>query len=84
MDELYSAFAVLHGGVFVNGLGPRRPRGWFSTGSNDPVRPPRGVREAAEQLRGVGFADVVYREFPEGHEMGETEIQALVKWWSRP
>jgi poly(3-hydroxybutyrate) depolymerase len=81
VDDLYTAFAVLHGGVFAGGLGPRRPRGWLSTGSNDSVRPPRGVREAAEQVRGMGFADVVYREFPEGHEMGEEEIRRLVQWW---
>lgn len=81
VDELYRAFAVLHGGVFAGGLGPRRPRGWFSTGSSDSMRPPRGVREAADQVRRVGFADVVYREFPEGHEVGGEEVRAVVEWW---
>ncbi len=81
VDDLYTAFAVLHGGVFAGGLGPRRPRGWFSTGSNDSVRPPQGVREATEQVRRVGFADVVYREFQEGHELGEYEIHGLIAWW---
>jgi poly(3-hydroxybutyrate) depolymerase len=83
VDELYGAFAVLHGGVFASGLGPRRPRGWFSTGSNDSVRPPSGVQDAAEQVRRAGFENVVYREFPEGHEVRGDEIQTLVEWWLR-
>jgi polyhydroxybutyrate depolymerase len=45
--EPYTAFAVLHGGVFVGGLGNRRVRGWFSTGASDGMRPPSGVQSAA-------------------------------------
>ena len=33
--EPFTAFAVLHGGVFAAGLGPRHVRGWFSTGDAD-------------------------------------------------
>ena len=32
-EEALSAFAVLHGGAFPGGFGPRRVPGWFSTGT---------------------------------------------------
>jgi predicted esterase len=79
--EPYSAFAVLHGGVFATGLGPRHVRGWFSTGDADPIRPPAGVQRAAEDARKTGFGDIVYREFHEGHDVGPEEVSALVTWW---
>ena len=79
--EPYTAFAVLHGGVFATGLGPRHMRGWFSTGDADPVRPPAGVQRAADETRRAGFGDVVYREFHGGHDLGPEEIDALVGWW---
>lgn len=81
VDDLYGAFAVLHGGVFVGGLGARRPRGWFSTGSNDSLRPPRAVRDGADRVRGAGFVNVVYREFPGWHEVGGEEVRTVVEWW---
>jgi len=81
VDGLYTAFAVLHGGVFVGGLGAWRPRGWFSTGIGDTLRPPQGLQEAAAQVKGAGAADVVYREFPGGHGVGPEEMRALLEWW---
>jgi predicted esterase len=81
--EPYTAFAVLHGGVFPGGLGNREVRGWFSTGGVDPLRPPRGVQDAADSVRRRGAVDVTYREFPEGHEIGPTELRELVAWWLR-
>jgi phospholipase/carboxylesterase len=83
VEGLYTAFAVLHGGVFVGGLGLRRPRGWFSTGAGDSLRPPRSVQGAVAQVKGAGFADVAYREFPGGHEVGPEELRALLGWWLR-
>jgi poly(3-hydroxybutyrate) depolymerase len=43
-EEPYTAFAVLHGGVFASGLGKRSVRGWFSTGKSDGMRGPTGCR----------------------------------------
>jgi poly(3-hydroxybutyrate) depolymerase len=80
-DDFYTAFAVLHGGVFPGGLGPRRVPGWFSTGTMDSMRPPRAVQDASDQMRRAGFTGLVYREFAEGHEVGPQEIEALVQWW---
>ncbi|OQX68731.1 MAG: hypothetical protein B6A08_08595 [Sorangiineae bacterium NIC37A_2] len=77
----FSAFAVLHGGVFAGGLGPRQVRGWFSTGREDNMRPPSLVRAAAAQARSSGLRDIEYREFPGGHGLGEEERRALVNWW---
>jgi phospholipase/carboxylesterase len=82
--EPCTTFAVLHGGVFPGGLGPRRMRGWFSTGDADFLRPPDGVRRAADDTRRAGFDDVVYREFHEGHDVGLEEVAALINWWLRP
>jgi poly(3-hydroxybutyrate) depolymerase len=81
VEDFYTAFAVLHGGVFPGGLGPRRVRGWLSTGTMDSMRPPRAVQDAAEQMRRAGFTGLAYSEFAEGHEVGPQEIEALVQWW---
>ncbi|MBV9947228.1 MAG: hypothetical protein JOZ69_10295 [Myxococcales bacterium] len=80
-DDFYTAFAVLHGGVFVGGLGARRPRGWFSTGDQDPWRPPSSVEAAALAARAVGFATIEYRTFHAGHELGPEELRAVLAWW---
>ena len=47
-DARFRAFAVLHGGVFAGGLGSSQARGWFSTGADDPLRPPVVVQRAAD------------------------------------
>jgi poly(3-hydroxybutyrate) depolymerase len=79
--ELYESFAVLHGGAFPSGFGPRRPRGWFSTGDRDPLRPPERVRSAAEAVRRAGFADVQMRVFEGDHGIGAIELGQLLDWW---
>jgi len=78
--EPYTAFAVLHGGVFMGGLGARHVPGWFSTGSADSLRPPPHVQSQMDPMARAGF-DVVYREFPGGHETSTEETTALVDWW---
>jgi poly(3-hydroxybutyrate) depolymerase len=80
-DELYSAFAVLHGGAFPGGLGPRRVRGWFSTGDSDPLRPASRVGADASAVRAAGFDAVVFRTFKGGHDVGPEELDALMRWW---
>jgi predicted esterase len=78
----FSAFAVLHGGVFEGGLGHRDVRGWFSTGTQDTVRSPAHVRDALERARKQGgLSDLTYREFPGGHGVSAAEAKALVDWW---
>ena len=81
VDRDFSSFAVLHGGVFAGGLGPRRTRGWFSTGDADGLRPISGVQRAAEAVGRLGFGPVVLRTFHEGHEIGDDELRELVAWW---
>jgi poly(3-hydroxybutyrate) depolymerase len=80
-DDFYGAFAVLHGGVFPSGLGPRRVRGWFSTGEQDPMRPPAGVAAARDAVDKMGFGPLEYRTYPEGHEVGPDELRELLDWW---
>jgi poly(3-hydroxybutyrate) depolymerase len=80
-DALYTAFAVLHGGAFPGGLGPRRVRGWFSTGDSDPLRPAARVASDAAAVRAAGFDDVTFRTFHEGHGVGSEELADLLKWW---
>ena len=82
-EEPYTAFAVLHGGVFAGGLGKRTVRGWFSPGQSDGLRGPTGVQEAASRAKGAGVAEVEYRVYPGGHEVGEQELRELLEWWLR-
>jgi phospholipase/carboxylesterase len=77
----FSAFGVLHGGVFAEGLGARHVRGWFSTGAKDPARPPAQVKRALEDTRARGFADLTFEVFPGGHGLSSDEMTALIDWW---
>ena len=77
----FAAFAVLHGGVFAGGLGEIAVRGWFSTGSLDPMRPPAHVRHALAQAQERGLHQLVYREFPVEHGLLDEEKRALIDWW---
>jgi predicted esterase len=76
----YTAFAVLHGGVFIGGVGPRRVRGWFSTGDADTIRTPEHVANQFRTMQSAGF-DVIYSTFPEGHSISDMESTAVVAWW---
>ena len=79
-EEPFTAFAVLHGGSFPGGFGHRRVRGWFSTGSGDPIRPPDMVTRAYEEARGPG-APFEMHVLAGGHELGAEERRALIAWW---
>jgi poly(3-hydroxybutyrate) depolymerase len=80
VDARFRAFAVLHGGVFAGGLGTSSARGWFSTGTEDALRPPAGVESAAAAARAhAGSIDV--RLYPGGHGLSAREITDLVEWW---
>jgi predicted esterase len=80
-NDLYESFAVLHGGAFPSGFGPRRPRGWFSTGERDPARPPPGVRAAAEATQRAGLVAVEMHVFDGDHGIGLVELDQLLDWW---
>lgn len=82
-EPLFTAFAVLHGGVFPGGLGAHGVRGWFSGGSRDPIRPAAGVTSAADAARAAGVADVEMHVFEGGHEVSPAEMDALIAWWLR-
>lgn len=77
----FGAFAVLHGGVFPDGLGTHRVRGWFSTGHEDLIRDSAQVRGAMAATQVAGFDDLVFREFSGGHGLSSAELGALVEWW---
>lgn len=83
-EDDFTAFAVLHGHVGVDRLGPRRVRGWLSTGDRDSQRPPEAMRRLAERLTGrQGFTEVETHVFRGGHALGDEELAALVAWWLR-
>lgn len=79
-DPRFTAFAVLHGGVFAGGLGEHAIRGWFSTGQGDPARPPALVKAAAEQAGARGLA-VEFHTYPGGHELSREELREVIQWW---
>jgi poly(3-hydroxybutyrate) depolymerase len=81
-EDLFTAFAVLHGHVVLDGMGPRRVRGWLSTGDRDRLRTVEYIRSAADHMmRREGFSEVEIRVFRVDHTLQETELNALVAWW---
>ena len=83
-EDPFTAFAVLHGHVVLDGLGPHRARGWLSTGDRDSRRTAEAMKRLADQLtHREGFGEVEMRVFPGGHELGEDELAAMVAWWLR-
>jgi poly(3-hydroxybutyrate) depolymerase len=77
----FTHIAVLHGGVFPGGIGPRRLPAWFSTGEADRYRPVPLVEQAAAALSDLGFGDVSFQSYPGGHELGDTELRDVIQWW---
>jgi poly(3-hydroxybutyrate) depolymerase len=80
-ESLFEAFAVLHGGAFASGMGDFRPRGWFSTGASDPLRPEKMVRDHLEAVHALGFEGLQLRVYPGGHEISERELREVIDWW---
>lgn len=81
-EALFSAFAVLHGHVALDGMGPRRVRVWLSTGNRDRRRPVAYITRVADHLtRGEGFPEVETHVFRGDHTLGEEELAALIAWW---
>jgi len=84
-DARFSAYAVLHGGVYPKGLGGHHARGWFSTGLDDTVRPALELRGRVEDLRSSRSADdITLKLFAGGHEMGPQELRAVMDFWLGP
>jgi poly(3-hydroxybutyrate) depolymerase len=79
-DPRVQAFAVLHGGVFAGGLGSSRSRAWFSTGSDDALRPPAVIERAAEATR-PHAGEVTTHLYPGGHALSQAELDDLMAWW---
>lgn len=79
-DARFHAFAVLHGGVFAGGLGDHRVPGWFSTGTEDPLRPPAVVERAAAAA-GPHASSVTTHLYPGGHDISAAELRDVVAWW---
>jgi predicted esterase len=80
----FTHIAILHGGVFTGGLGPRRTPVWLSTGLEDPLRPVDQVRQSASAFVGLGFRPMSYRSYPGGHGLSEAEVRDLIVWWLGP
>ncbi len=73
--------AVLHGGVFPGGIGPRRIPAWISTGDQDAIRPVALVQQSADALTSLGFSGVSFRSYPGRHELSDAELRDLIDWW---
>jgi hypothetical protein len=81
-EDLFTAFAILHGHVVTDAVGPRRVRGWLSTGDRDRLRIAESMRSGADyMMRVAGFSEIETRVFRADHALGETDVAALVVWW---
>jgi len=80
-EELFTAFAVLHGGVFPGGIGDNIVPGWFSTGEDDSLRSPTHMQEQLDSLIPLGFDNLVLEIFPGGHGLSEEEVRRVTEWW---
>lgn len=82
-DARFRGFAVLHGGIFEGGLGSNRVPAWFSTGSEDTLRPPALVQSAATAA-GQHATTVAVHVYPGGHGLSAVELGELLIWWLGP
>jgi poly(3-hydroxybutyrate) depolymerase len=80
-ERLFDAFAVLHGGVIRGGIGTHVIRGWFSTGQDDPARPPSLVQQSVDYIEGLAFTDITFNLYPGGHVLSAPELADVVVWW---
>jgi len=80
-EELFTAFASLHGGVFPGGIGDHIVPGWFSTGEDDSLRSPEHVQGHLDSLVPLGFNELELHIFPGGHSLSSEEVDALITWW---
>ncbi len=80
-EEMFTACASLHGGVFPDGLGDNDVPCWFSTGKDDKVRTPDHVEGQAQSMRDAGFSDVEFRLYSGGHDVSQQEREELLIWW---
>jgi poly(3-hydroxybutyrate) depolymerase len=80
-ERLFKAFAVLHGGVIQGGIGTNVIRGWFSTGQDDPARPPSLVQQSVDYIQGLGFSDVTFKLYPGAHVLSPPELSDVIAWW---
>ena len=80
-EEMFTACASLHGGVFPSGLGDNDVPCWFSTGKDDDARTPAHVEANAQSMTDAGYTGVEFYVFPGGHDVSEKERDALFAWW---
>lgn len=80
-DDQFTAFAILHGGVFTAGLGDRDVRGWLSTGEEDTLRTTDMVQGYYDSIVNDGFTDVTYNIYSGGHLLSDQEKEELIQWW---
>ena len=78
--KAFTAFAILHGGVFPGGLGKNRPRAWISTGRDDPARPPAQIALARDALAPL-FPETVAKLYTGGHKLSDAERRDVIRWW---
>ena len=83
-QPIFTHIAVLHGGIFPGGIGPRRMPAWISTGEGDRYRPVALVQQSADDLSALGYSAVTFRSYPGGHDLSEPELRDLIDWWLGP
>lgn len=80
-DDQFTAFAILHGGVFTEGLGDRDVKGWLSTGEEDTLRTTDMVQGYYDSLTSDGFTNLTYKIYAGGHLLSDQEKEEVIEWW---
>ena len=80
-DIRFTAFAVMHGGAFISGFGLNQVPAWFSTGTQDQLRPPAELTSYVNTLKSQGYPNVEYHQYDSGHTLIPAEKEDMLSWW---
>lgn len=79
-NSICTSYAVLHGGVTLDNIGPNIIPGFFSSGEDDGICSPPYVKWFENELKRKGYP-TIFQVFPGDHFIHEQERETLINWW---
>jgi len=80
-NSLCSSYAVIHGGVDLNSLGPNMVRGFYSSGTSDNICGPELVTEAEQEVKELGYPTKLQIFDDDHYDLSTHEKKTIVDWW---